>query len=291
VQPQVQFENDLESTVTAVAGVASGRAEIGLLGREIWPKESAEFAKTRGHAPLVIDIATGSYDVPKATFALMVFVPAANPIASVSLAQLKSTFAAGDGTIHTWGELGLDGEWAARPIHLYGFAVDNDKSQIFRQLVFGGSQSWSPRLKEFSNAGGRDAGQLIVNAVANDPGAIGISNVHYATDSVRALAVSGHADPRPIPPTRENVKTRKYPLTRAVYMVVDADASDAMNPAAGVSALCAEPAGRGRSVAGGKLSAAAGNNCAAGTGFAFDGGEVSAKKARPPEFGERQLYF
>ena len=80
VQPQVRFDDSLKSTVTAVAGVYTGRAEIGLLGREIWPVEEMAFASVEGHAPTVVEVATGSYDVPKATFALMVFVPRGNPL-------------------------------------------------------------------------------------------------------------------------------------------------------------------------------------------------------------------
>ncbi|MDP9049191.1 MAG: substrate-binding domain-containing protein [Acidobacteriota bacterium] len=228
LQPGVRFDEQLASTVTAVAGISSGSADICLLGREIWPAEIRAFETARGHPPMVIDVATGSYDVPKATFALMIFVPAANPIASLSTKELERIFAASETPIGTWGELGLKGEWAARPIHLYGFAVNNDKSQIFSQLIFSKEGRWSPRLKEFSNAagtGGADAGELIVSAVANDPEAIGISNVHYATDQVKALAVRIPTHQTPIAPTREHVADRSYPLTRAVYMVFDRDAA------------------------------------------------------------------
>lgn len=234
LQPGVRFENDLESTTTAVAGVAAGKAEIGLLGREIWPEEQRAFAAVRGHPPLVVDIATGSYDVPKATFALMVFVPAMNPIASLSIGQLERIFAqyngGGDGPVHTWGELGLKGEWTNRPVHLYGFAAENDKSRIFARLAFPNNEQWSPALKQFSNAGDVDAGELIVQAVASDPDGIGISNVHYATAAVRAVAISAAGDP-PVLPTRANVASRRYPLTRAVYMVADADARRPLSPA------------------------------------------------------------
>jgi phosphate transport system substrate-binding protein len=58
-----------------------------------------------------------------------------------------------------------------------------------------------------------------LRAVAADPDGIGISNVHYATPAVRALSilVSGVA----VAPSRASVENRSYPLSRAVYMVVD----------------------------------------------------------------------
>jgi phosphate transport system substrate-binding protein len=234
VQPSVRFEDDLKSTLTAVAGVYTGHADIGLLGREIWPTEIQAFQSAEGHPPLVIDVATGSYDVPKATFALMIFVPKDNPIASLSIDQLEAIFGGTAGTkqIHIWGELGVTGSRTSRPVHLYGFSIDNDKSQIFSQLVFKKDERWNKSLHEFSNAAnGMDAGQLIVNAIASDPDAIGISNVHYASSSVRALALSTVAHPEPIAPTRVTVANRTYPLTRAVYMVLNNDGAQPLSAA------------------------------------------------------------
>ncbi len=233
LQPAVHFDDSLQSTITAISGVSSGHADIGLLGREIWPTEIQSFASVTNHAPTIIDVATGSYDVPKATFALMIFVPTANPIASLSTAQLARIFGANH-SIRTWGELGLTGDWAARPIHLYGFTTDNDKSQIFSQLIFAPGEHWNPTLHQFANGpapAATDAGELILQAVASDPGAIGISNVHYATPAVKPLALSTPVYPEPIAPARANVANRTYPLTRAVYMVLDSDIAHPATPA------------------------------------------------------------
>ncbi len=220
VQPAVQFEDSLKSTTTAVAGVYAGRADIGLLGREIWPAEVQAFSSIEGRTPFVVDVATGSFDVPKATFALMVFVPRENPITRLSTEQLEKLFGNRKEAIKTWGDLGLHGAWAKRSVHLYGFNIDNDKSQIFSQLVFKPGERWSPTLHEFGNTT-LDAGELIIHAVAADQDGIGISNVHYATSAVRALALSRSAHSQAVTPTRENVVTRAYPLTRAVYMVIN----------------------------------------------------------------------
>jgi phosphate transport system substrate-binding protein len=229
VQPQVRFENDLRSTITAVSGVYQEHADIGLLGREIWPTEEQAFISAKSHRPTMIEVATGSYDVPKATFALMIFVARANPLARLSVQQLASIFgedpsrrAATASKSLTWGDLGLKGKWARRPIHLYGFSRDNDKAQIFSKLVFRHGEQWRRSLHEYVNDGGpngMDAGELILRAVAADPDGIGISNVHYATPAVRALSilVSGVA----VAPSRASVENRSYPLSRAVYMVVD----------------------------------------------------------------------
>jgi len=221
VQPSVRFEEHLKSTITAVAGVYTDRADVGLLGRGIWPSETQAFESVLGRPPHVIEIATGSFDVPKATFALMVFVARGNPITALSMEQLARIFGNGPGSVRVWRDLGLTGAWAERPVHLYGFATDNDKSQIFSQLVFKGRQRWSAQLKEFSNEGETDAGEKIVRAIATDQSAIGISNVHYATADVKALPLSARTGSPAVAPTRETVAAHAYPLTRSVYMVVD----------------------------------------------------------------------
>ena len=191
LQPLVHFDDQLKSTMTAVAGVSSGYADIGLLGREIWPEEEQAFISAKGHVPMVIDVATGSYDVPKATFALMIFVSRRNPLTSISMEQLERIFADNKRPIRTWGELGLSGKWAQRRIHLYGFPTDNDKARIFSKLVFANGERWNGGLKEFGNgADGIDAGQRIVEAIGNDPDGIGISNVHYGSEKVKVLAVA-----------------------------------------------------------------------------------------------------
>lgn len=224
-QPSVRFENTLKSTITGVAGVYTGRADIALLGREIWPIEVQAFQSVTGHPPIAIEIATGAYDVPKATYALMIFVHRSNPIASISTDQLDRVFGnTRQKPIRTWGDLGLSGVWARRNIHLYGFSTDNDKSLIFSRLIFKQSTGWNCKLQEYANSIGdsaADAGNLITQAVARDPAGIGISNIHYATQAVKVLSLSTQESESPVAPTRKNIASRRYPLFRAVYMVID----------------------------------------------------------------------
>jgi phosphate transport system substrate-binding protein len=222
LQPQVRFEHDLQSTITAVSGIYTGRADIGLLGREIWPSERQAFESVKGYPPSVIDVATGSYDVPKATFALMIFVPRSNPLATISISQLALAF--GGQKTAVWGDLGLRGGWAEKPIHLYAFSRDNDKARFFSKRVFQSGESWKTSLHEFSNGAGKngaDAGELVIRAVEADPDGIGISNIHYATPNVRALPISSGKHDTPIEPVPARVADRSYPLSRAIYMVFD----------------------------------------------------------------------
>ena len=235
VQPSVHFEDALKSTVSAVAGVYSERADIGLLGREIWPSEVQAFESVKGHAPTTIEVATGAYDVPKATYALMIFVHRSNPIKGLSMEQLDRIFGydAGRKPVHTWGDLGLKGIWAKREIHLYGFSTENDKALIFSRMVFRRSTRWNCDLREYSNASGPpavDSGELILRDLAKDSAGIGISNIHYATQDVKVMPLSTLDNKPSVAPTRENITSRRYPLSRAVYIVFDGNAGHFVDP-------------------------------------------------------------
>jgi phosphate transport system substrate-binding protein len=217
-QPNIRFDDDLRSTLTAAPAVYTGRADLGLLGRELWPTEQQAFLAATGHAPVLVDIATGAFDVPKATFALMVFVHTTNPLTNITTAQLAHILTS---TSPTWADTGLTGPQSNHPIHLYSFAEDNDKAIVLRALLFP-TAHWSPTLHEFTNAGTTDAGELILRALAADPDGLAVSNIHYATASTHALSINS------IAPTRANVATRAYPLTRSVYLVLDEHPSPAL---------------------------------------------------------------
>ena len=236
-QPDAAFEDSLHSTASAVAGIYSGRADLALLGRDIWPAEIAAFRSIRGYDPASMEVATGSFDIPKATYALMVFVHKDNPLQKVSLAELEAIFGNDRGSatcgMHVWGELGLSDAWAKRPIQLYGFDLDNDKALVFSRMVFKRTHRWNCQIQEFSNAvqgEAFDAGQLILNALGKDSFGIAISNAHYSTPSTKVLAI-GLSDSGPfITPTRESVQSRLYPLTRSIHIVIDRNPSRPIDP-------------------------------------------------------------
>ena len=219
--PDVHFVNELKSTVTAVAGVYCDRADISALGREIWPAEAEAFRSIKGHPPLLIAAAGGSFDVPNATFALMLFVQRKNPTTDLSIEQVRRAFSEtkGRSRARTWGDLGAKGAWASRPVHLYGFATENDKSMIFRNLVFNHDDLWAGTLQQFDNVNGVDAGQRILDALAIDPYGLAISNVHYARPEVRPIRITVNG--KPVQATRKSVAMREYPLSREVFLIAD----------------------------------------------------------------------
>ena len=238
-EPGVRFEDHLVGTAAAIGSLYTGRGDLALMGREIWPPEIAAFKEVFGYPPTGIDVVTGSFDVRNRDYALVVFVHKGNPIKGLTLAQLRRLFAApatpGDSPPRTWGDLGLVGSWRDRPIHLYGLPISRGFARFFEQRVFDGDELWRPSLREFadlkgSKGGAADGGQRMLDAMADDPNSIGYAGLLYHNPEVRPIALAERAGQPYIEPTRGSVMDHSYPLTRMVTMFLNRPPGKPVDP-------------------------------------------------------------
>ncbi len=241
-QPQVRFRDDLLSSGAAMAGLYTGRANLGVLAREIVPMEAAAYRKVAGQKPFPVTVLTGSYSDPDKIMALGVFVNRDNPLARLDFRQLDAIFGAqrlrGEPhDIRTWGELGLTGAWKNRPIHPYsGPATDEAPWFYFSQTVMRGSTLWNCALKQLGGAGGPGGKRLsgyqrAVDAVAADPDGIALTSAGYGNPNAKLLAIAVHPAGPYIEPTLANVADRSYPLSRAVKFYINDGPKIPPNPA------------------------------------------------------------
>ncbi|MDB5906432.1 MAG: phosphate transporter substrate-binding protein [Massilia sp.] len=239
--PQVKFEDKLKSTFIAMAGLYTHQADLAPMGRKPTWDELQAYQRVFDTLPLEIAMATGSYNVAGWTFALNAFVHKDNPIGKLTLAQLDGIFGAQrDGgwvdnrwdpgaargpekNIRTWGQLGLTGEWADKPIHVYAYNLNYHFPRDFAENVMGGGYRWNEQLKEFSNQALPDgsalisAGKLLVGEVSKDPYGITYTGILYRTPGVKPLALATSAAGPYVSATLETVQDRSYPLSRLVY--------------------------------------------------------------------------
>src|SRR6202043_1279508 len=95
--------------------------------------------------------------------------------------------------IRTWGDLGLTGEWADKPIHLYAYANDSGFGVFFSAAAMGGSARWACDIHQFDNitdSAGKTitpAGKRILAALAQDKYGLAYSGIRYSTSEVRPL--------------------------------------------------------------------------------------------------------
>ena len=229
-QPDVKFENHMYGTASAIGALYAGKGELAILGEEISPTAADAFMREKHYAPSSVEIATGSLDVNYFDFAHMIFVHKDNPLTGLTLAQLDAIFGAehrrGPRNFRTWGDLGLKGEWANRRIQPYGWKIEEDFSFFFRDVVMAGSHRWNEDLKEFAHLLQPDGstyehGRRILDALANDPSGIALSNVRFANPAVKVLPLAWKEAGPYYEPTKANLISQKYPLTRIVPAFFD----------------------------------------------------------------------
>jgi phosphate transport system substrate-binding protein len=157
----------------------------------------------------------------------------------LSLPQVRAVFGCGNSPdLHnprTWGDLGLTGEWADRPIHLYGFEISRGFGHYFQQVVFQGDVKWNPNLIEFADRrldDGKlvDAGKRVIDAVAQDPDGIAYSSALYENPRVKPVALSRQDGGLYIAPGKEAVQSRAYPLTRVISIFLDRAPNKPVDP-------------------------------------------------------------
>ena len=247
-QPALRFADTLKGTETAQAALFTHVADMALMSRPILPLERHVMFRREHHLPLEIMVATGSADVEDRTFALAVLVNKANPLTGLTLNQLDGIFGdqrtgawdeefiwhpemgrGADRNLRTWGQLGLTGEWAGKPIHVYGYPVTiysptSGPMLSFRKTVMHGGDIWNPDLQEIPE------GRKIAEAVSQDRYAIGYTCLCFQSDGVKALNVALADGSVPVKLSKTSVAERTYPLSRSVYIYIDRAPGEPVDP-------------------------------------------------------------
>ena len=173
-------------------------------------KEVEAFESRHGYKPTPIRVAID---------ALAVFVHKDNPIDELAMEQVDAIFSVtrrcGAGAdIAGWGDLGLTGSWASRPIQLYGRNSVSGTYGYFKKVAL--------CTGDFKNSVNEQPGSAsVVQAVGSSLNGIGYSGIGYITSGVKALSVAESAEAEPIAATPENAMTGDYPLSRYLYVYVN----------------------------------------------------------------------
>jgi phosphate transport system substrate-binding protein len=223
--PGARIEYDMYGTSSAIAALYTGVGDLAVLGEELDPGDARLFRQFTGHALQSIPVATGSVAVRNADYAQMFFVHRDNPLNRVTLAQLDGIFGEehrrGGRNLRTWGDLGLTGAWAARPIHPYGWAIDDSFGLYLERALLGGSHRWNNDLREFRHITRPDGsiydhGRQILDALARDPDGIAVSNIGYAGPEVKPLALAAREGGPYVRVSAATLIDETYPLTRLI---------------------------------------------------------------------------
>jgi len=219
--PNVSIEIEGKGSTTAPPALIAGTSQFGPMSREMKSKEIDEFEKKYGYKPT--GLAT-SIDM------LAVYVNKDNPIAKtgLTLQQVDAIFSKTrkggfPSDIRTWGDLGLTGERANKPISIYGRNAASGTYGFFKEVsLFGGDYKDSVKEQPGSSS--------VVQGVASDKYGIGYSGIGYKTADVAVVPLAAAGGQQFIPATPENAYTGEYPLSRFLYMYVNYRPGSQLDP-------------------------------------------------------------
>jgi phosphate transport system substrate-binding protein len=217
--PNVKIQIEGKGSSTAPPALIAGTSQFGPMSRAMRSTEIDQFEAKYGYKPTAIRT---SIDM------LSIYVNKDNPIKSLTLQQIDAIFSktrkgGATGDIRTWGDLGLTGEWADKPISLYGRNSASGTYGYFKEhALFKGD--YKDEVKE------QPGSAAVVQAVSSDRYAIGYSGIGYKTADVREVPLKATATDEPISATPEYAYTGKYPLARFLYIYVNLKPGTPLDP-------------------------------------------------------------
>lgn len=217
--PSVKIQIEGKGSSTAPPAMISGTAQLGPMSREMKPTEIDEFEKKYGYKPTQVRVAIDG---------LAVYVHKDNPIKQLTMEQVDAIFsktrkhgAAKD--ISTWGDLGLSGEWAKKPISVYGRNSASGTYGYFKEHALA-KGDFKDTVKE------QPGSASVVQGVTEDKYGIGYSGLGYKTSGVKAVPLSAPGKKEFVSDDTANVLSGRYPLSRFLYVYINRAPGKRLDP-------------------------------------------------------------
>ena len=225
VNPDVKVAIESVAPGASIAGLTDGSAQLAPAARELFPAETAPFEQKYGYQPYAIRAGVGSYRTPGKTSALAFFVNKENPIENLSMAQLDAIYSSTrrrgyKNDITTWGQLGVKGEWADKPIVAYEVKRPNGQSAFLGERVLANGE-YKDGIRALPPSGAGNVFKEIVERITADRYAIGYATFADATPGVKPLGLSETEGGPYFKGTFDEVASMKYPLSRFIYIFVN----------------------------------------------------------------------
>jgi phosphate transport system substrate-binding protein len=217
IYPNVNIQIQAAGSSTAPPALTEGTAQFGPMSRKMKPNEVESFEKHFGYQPTAIRVAID---------ALAVFVHKDNPIKGLSIEQIDSIFSStnkcGGKQVERWGDLGLDGNWTAKDVQLYGRNSVSGTYGYFKEKALC-KGDFRPNVNE------QPGSASVVQSVSQGLNAIGYSGIGYKTAGVKAVAVSKKGD-KFIEASAANAANGTYPLSRYLYVYINKHPNKDLSP-------------------------------------------------------------
>jgi phosphate transport system substrate-binding protein len=195
---------------TGIAALINKTTDIAECSRSIKPAEIEQAGKN-GVEPTQFDAARDG---------ITVVVHPSNPISSLSIDRLADIFS---GKVTDWKDVGGN----AGGIVVLARELNSGTYIYFKERVLNkgnekGAVEYSRKALMLPSS------QAIADEVAQNPLAIGYYGMGYMSSKQKALGVSLAAGSEPVQPTRENVLSGKYPISRLLYFYTNGEPTGAV---------------------------------------------------------------
>jgi phosphate transport system substrate-binding protein len=251
-QPKLRISFYLPTAASAFAALYYNQADL-VMGHRPSFYDLLAYQRIMGFNPVEVTAVTGSYDVPGWENSTVILVNKDNPLKGITMEQLDGVFgAARDGgwsgtnfrpdwargpekNIRTWGQLGLTGEWADKPINVYGFNLRYNTATDFADKVLMASDKWNENIHAYAHIVQPDGKRYIqadqiTDALARDKYGIAFNRYRGERPGIRRLDVAAREGGPFMAHTLETVQNRSYPLYQEAYFYTSVKPGTKMDP-------------------------------------------------------------
>jgi phosphate transport system substrate-binding protein len=220
--PNVRIQIEAKGSSTAPPALIAGTSQLGPMSREMKAEEIDQFEKKYGYKPTPIKVAID---------ALAVYVNKDNPLDQLTLQQVDGIFskgrACGGKGIANWGGAGVSGgNWAGKPISLYGRNSASGTYGFFKEHALC-KGDYKDTVKE------QPGSAAVVQGVTEDTYGMGYSGIGYRTSGVKPVKLAKSASAGYFGTDPETVYSGKYPLSRFLYVYVNKAPNKPLAPLVG----------------------------------------------------------
>ncbi len=259
--PGVTFIDTFPTSDAAFPALVTGVTDLAPNGGEGALTEILSFYEVHGYHATDIVAASGTYDVEGRSPGIVVYVHPDNPLTKLTLRQLDGIFGAErngalrgfkwdlkaargpEKNIRTWGQLGLTGEWADKPIQTYGHAPSGT-TRFFLLRVLRNSDKWNPNYRGYVETGSKmiddddkteqrgGVQHMLRNDLMKDRYGIAWTIVPQAAKvpGLKPLALAVEDGGPFVAPSRASFQDRTYPLVRNLYFYLNRKPGAALDP-------------------------------------------------------------
>ncbi|WP_122046877.1 PstS family phosphate ABC transporter substrate-binding protein [Vibrio atlanticus] len=216
--PNVNAQVQASGSSTAPPALTEGTAHLGPMSRPMRLREVEAFEREHGYKPTALRVAID---------AIGLFVHRDNPIEGLNFREIDSIFSetlrcGATKPLNNWQDLGISQPWAKHRFQLFGRNSVSGTYGYFKQNALC-SGDFKNRVNE------QPGSASVVQSVASSISGIGYSGIGYRVAGVKLIPIAEHGSDY-VEPTRANILSGDYPLSRFLYVYVNKHPDKPLSP-------------------------------------------------------------